>query len=184
MKSQIVLAAALLATLSTIGASQEYAFEKKTHDEASRVTKLNWNVQSLVGIRGISLLIEDLGENAKAAGLAEDQLRTDIEMNLRQAGIKVNSKEEYLASGDRACLYVNVSALKRDDLFIYSISVEVTQTAVLVRRPNRICPSATTWQSGAFGSVGATYFVETIRSRVKDNTNDFINDYLTANPKQ
>ncbi len=43
-------------------------------------------VQTLRGLRGIEVIIEDLQSNAKKTGLTESQLRTDVDVRLEQKG--------------------------------------------------------------------------------------------------
>ena len=66
------------------------------------------------GLRGISavwLLIESLGPEEANIGLADDTVRTDVELRLKSAGLRVISPEEAkkIAVKDNTFLYVNVA---------------------------------------------------------------------------
>ncbi len=50
--------------------------------------------ESLRGIPGVYVLIEHLNPDAESDGLTRTQLRTDVELKLRLAGIKVFTREE------------------------------------------------------------------------------------------
>ena len=96
MKSRLFLAVVLLAPISTIGISQDkeplptYA---DILEERVRIKKLPYQVGSLVGVKGVSILVERLYDDARATGLTREQVKTDIESKLRLAGIKINSEQ-------------------------------------------------------------------------------------------
>ncbi|MBE0536908.1 MAG: hypothetical protein IH624_14685 [Phycisphaerae bacterium] len=189
MKAQIFLAAVLLATLSTVGTSQKNdpiaeSLRRAANTEDERIARLPYDVRSLVGVQGIFVLVEYLDEDSKAVGLTEDQLKTDIELKLRLAGIKVNSSEDRRFSDDSFTIYVNITSIRRDLLLVYSASVQLRQDVYLARKPNRYCERATTWQKSCIGTVGESKATTVIRDAVKDRTDMFVNDYLTANPKK
>ena len=145
MKSKLFLTVLLLAAITTIGISQEKAVnrlaglkevaEKARIAEKERIANLPNNVRSLVGIKGIYVVIGELKEAAKSAGLTKEKLKTDVELKLRLAGIKVNSAEEYLASEDTVDLSVVVSTITDDGYLnmIYNVSCKTSQRVVLVR---------------------------------------------------
>ena len=68
-------------------------------------------------------------------------------------------------------------------LYSYFVTVKFVQTVHLVRYKKIIC-FAPTWEStGVFGTVGEEN-VDSIRIDVRDQVNEFINDYLAVNPKE
>jgi hypothetical protein len=63
-----------------------------------------------------------------------------------------------------------------------SITVELHENVLLLREPKRVCLGATTWSKSGQMVVGEGR-IKDLRGYVKDFVNEFINDYLAANPK-
>ena len=140
----------------------------------------------LSGLKGMDVIVEDLNPAGKEIGLSKERIQTDVELKLRLAGIKVLSKEEWLDAKGRPYLYVRVTALKSTTLSLYSCFVEVSlyEQVVLVRDP-KIVTSASTCRSGGYIMSGGSDVVkESVRKTIKDLVDEFINDYLAANPKE
>jgi hypothetical protein len=140
-------------------------------------------VKSLAGISALSVMIgSDTGFRPVQPYLTEAQLRTDVELRIRKAGIAV------VASGggpDHATLYVDVSAIRSTtgpSYCVFDLSVMIQQTATVDRNNHKV--DATTW--GPKGYLGLDPLIEgaaeTIRKQVGDFVDQFLNDYLTANP--
>src|SRR5438132_243990 len=100
---------------------------------------------SLKGLLGVEVVVQDLSQSATDAGLTVDALRTEVELKLRFAGIKVLSARE-LAPG-RPYLYVQVIADSRENLYYYSARVNLAQDVLLSRSP-RVEVVAQTWTKG------------------------------------
>src|SRR5215472_3875500 len=81
--------------------------------------------ESLRGLTGVYVLVEHLTKEAERDGLSENQLQTDVELRLRRAGIKVQTRQESLASPGRPYLYVRVTERKKSDLPLYALCVQV-----------------------------------------------------------
>jgi len=128
------------------------------------------------------VVIEVLKSNAEKTGLTKSQLRTDVEVELRKAGIPVltgDSRDPLWSP----YLYVNVnSAATIKGFYAFSISVELYQMADL-RQNRSIGIYATTWSRISIAGVGKDNFRKSVRETVRDFVNAFINDYLTVNPK-
>ncbi|MBN1391992.1 MAG: hypothetical protein JW947_04220 [Sedimentisphaerales bacterium] len=143
---------------------------------------------TLMGLRGVLVLVEDLNPEVEKYGLTKQQLQIDVELRLRQNGIRVLSQKERLSTSEAPYLYVNVNTMTdRTDsprLVSFSILLELKQNVFLVKdtSPLKLC-TASTWQSFLMGRVdlGKITF---IRDSVKDIVDKFINDYLAANPKE
>jgi len=137
--------------------------------------------ETLRGLTGVFVLIENLDPEIEKDGLTRSQIRTDVELKLRLAGIKVLSKEERLKSPGMPYLYVHTNIFKMEDIigYVYSISVLLTQT-VLLERDMKNSSFADTWKTAY---VGITSDLENIRMKIKGRVDKFINDYLAVNPK-
>jgi hypothetical protein len=79
-------------------------------------------------------------------------------------------------------LYLNVAALhsKLGESDSYAITLELSQPASLLRDPTILVPLAVTWDARTIGRGS----VARVRERVKDHVDQFINVWLSANPKK
>jgi Putative peptidoglycan binding domain len=140
---------------------------------------------TLRGLQGVGVLVERIAPDAERDGLARHQVQTDVELRLRQTGIRVLSHEERRTTPGRPYLYINVNAHKRNDLrlYTYSVSVELAQDVQLDRDLAIEALGVTTWYTGMIGSVGVAKIREA-REDVLDHVDKFVNAYLTVNPEQ
>jgi len=128
--------------------------------------------ESLYGLEGVCLVVEGLNPVIEKNGLATSRLQADVEEELSKAGIPALPKEGWPTT---PVLYVNVNAHKLDELFFYSIHVELHQLVILARDP-AIEMQATTWNVGSIGLVN----LYEIRGAVKEHIKEFIGDYKTT----
>src|SRR2546426_12349826 len=93
---------------------------------------------TLRGLQGVYVLIEDLPPESERDGLTMQQLQTDVEEQLRYAGIPVLTKDQAFRLPGAPYLYVYVHLVPHPiGLTAYSILVEVTQRASLDRSEER-----------------------------------------------
>jgi hypothetical protein len=157
--------------------SQESEVSNRASSIAGQIRFATKGRDTLVGLDSIGVAIENLDLAALEAGLSPDHLQTDVELKLRLAGIKVSAGEPYL--------YVQVGTVKSPSAPIYAvaINVELDQKVFLARDPN-IVTIGTTWHSGKVVYASKDKFVEGVRGRIRDLVDEFINDFLAANPRQ
>ncbi|HZT32542.1 MAG TPA: hypothetical protein VFA33_21820 [Bryobacteraceae bacterium] len=137
---------------------------------------------SLRGIEAVDVVIPDLDEAAQNAGITSEQLRTDVELKLRMAGIKVQSDLRIRSGMPRLC----VGLVMLDDRaggYSAMITVELEQQVQLVRMPEKGVILATTWSVLTVATVGSSNAVRYIREGIRDKVDRFVNAYLSANPK-
>jgi len=136
---------------------------------------------SLYGLPGVYVLVESLNLDMEKDGLTKDQLRKEVESQLRNAGIRVLTREEKLKTPGNPQLYVNVNLLKSSSPFAYAYSVEINleQEVALVRKP-KMRTVATTWSQGSVGIVGIAN-LKAIQETVRGRVDHFIHDYFAAN---
>ncbi len=137
---------------------------------------------SLKGLKGVYVLIEPLQADVERGGLNKTSIQTDVELKLRQAGITVLTEAEMLAALGHPTLYINVNT-HSGPMYAFSIRVELCQDVRLDRDPSLQLSDATTWSVGAVGTVGRNNFRD-IRDHIKDSVDEFINAYLSVNPKK
>ena len=139
----------------------------------------------LQGLEGVCVLVEPIKPEVDKYGLTTKALQNDTKFQLRQHGIKVLTREESYSTPEGPYLYITVNVFIREDLptAAAAITVQLRENVLLLREPPRICISARTWQSSGVVSVGKLRLND-LRGPVKYHVNEFINDYLAANPKE
>src|SRR2546426_5377535 len=168
MKTVLAVLALLSATLVSPLVGQE-------DDEYTRKT--------LAGLT-MYVLVEHIPDEAERDGLDTTQIRTDVELKLRQAGITVLTQQEWLSTAAAPYLYVNVQAIKnRANVYAFSANVELRQRVTLVRNP-AMSILATTWSATGFIGMVGSQKLGSVRNDVRDLTDRFINADLAANPKR
>jgi hypothetical protein len=161
-----------------------WAVDRTESQTSPQFTYIVNQKDTLTGLQGVYVVVEILRPEVEKYGLTRQQLQTDVELRLRQNGIKVLSGEERLSAPGMPYLYVNVPIMKVEEipLVVYSISVQLWQRVLLTRDPNKIY-IASTWDTGFIGCAGLDR-IESIRESVKNYVDAFINDYLAVNPKK
>jgi hypothetical protein len=135
---------------------------------------------TLRGLQGVSVLIEDLLLESERAGLTTQQLQTDVEGQLRQAGILVFTKDQAFRVHGAPYLYVYVHLLPHPiGLTAYSSLVEVNQRAALDL--NGSSAYVSTWSVQRLGTVGSRHLAM-IRNDVRTQVGHFIHVYRSVNP--
>jgi Putative peptidoglycan binding domain len=103
-------------------------------------------------------------------------------LRLRQAGIRIlTTKEERFGTPGAPYLYINVNVMLRSEgLAVFNIFVELNQDASL--KTDGSLATVSTWNVGVTGSVGKQRLSD-IRNFVRDSVDNFINAYLSVNPR-
>lgn len=144
--------------------------------------------QTLAGLSGVYVAISSMSEEDQRHGLSQTQIRTDVELKLRQTGITVLSQEEASRAPGLPYLYVTASILplshSLSGVYAFSILVHVVQTVRLDRNQAALVLGSTWTSDGVFGAVGESRLEEYVRNAIRDETDQFINAYLAANPKR
>jgi hypothetical protein len=134
----------------------------------------------LKGLTGVYVVVEEMNPEVVKIGLTKEVILTDVELEFRRFGIRVLSKDESLAMPGLPFFYVNVNAaLLRGDRLWGSVIVQLNEVVFLRRQP--ILCSASTWKTQMSFS---SYTEQEVRGVVKERVDEFINDYLAANPKE
>lgn len=140
---------------------------------------------ALLGLNEIYLEIAPLESEIEQEGLTAKRIETYVDRRFQEAEIKRLSPAElqHKKSG-WAALYVHVGIAKgiAEDLlkyYVYSVHVQLHQSAFLVNRSDPGIPVITWWTAG-FGSADNLL---TIQAQVENLFEEFISDYLAANPK-
>ena len=135
---------------------------------------------TLHGLKGIMVFIEDIESEVEDHGLTKMLLKKEVESRLRQAEIPVLTADEAFNTAGKPYLYLNLTTHNTGiDLYSYSIRIEFNQDVCIIREPS-IRASATTWSSNVVGIVGAAN-LPAITEDVIGLTDRFIHAYHTAN---
>ena len=143
--------------------------------------------ETLTGLRGVHVAIGPVVEEAQQHGVSEAQIRTDVELQLRQAGIVALKKDDLRRAPGMPLLYVWAAvapAKGTSSGYAYHVQVEVLQLIVLTRNPD-VFSLARTWNAkGGLGAVGADGLAKTVKEAVHGMTEQFVTAFLAANPKR
>jgi hypothetical protein len=151
-------------------------------------TDTEFTRETLHGLLGVAVVVENVSPDIKRAGLTIHQLQTDAELRLRKAGVRVLTPEEQLDTPGRPYLYIRVTGLRvhstTDAVLGYAAfsHVSLRQHAQLTRDPTLMAYSAETWSTSGFLELLNGSSVRPIRETVADQVDAFINAYLAANP--
>lgn len=135
---------------------------------------------TLKGINGFMILVENIDPDTERDGLTELQIQNDAELKLRMAGIKVLTDMERLETKAQAYVYIRANILKLDrGSYVYNVDVSVEQPAFL--KKDQSFATVSTWSKG---NIGITPDLEDIRSEIKNRVDNFLNAWLSVNPKE
>lgn len=136
--------------------------------------------RTLKGLKKLCVLIPDLNAESQNAGLSQDQLKTDVELRLRRAHVRVADSPPA-----DACLQVDLLVLKLSKDVVgwaFCLHVGVHQWVTLNRNKS-ISFAAETWSSQAgVGVCPVDGLASAVREKIGDQVDAFINDYLAENP--
>jgi hypothetical protein len=138
---------------------------------------------SLRGISGLGVVVEDIGPDASADGLSQDAIRTAVERILRSKGVRVLTNAERTRSGSAPYLYINVNTLKEElGLYAYAVTVDLKQVVGLLSIKGKQAWGAT-WSTSVVGMAREENLGQVIADGVEPLVKDFANDFLSANPR-
>lgn len=133
---------------------------------------------TLRDLTGVEVVVESLDVD----GLSSGALKSEIEAQLDQAGIRVLKDKERLNQPGYPYLYVRLSLLNAEPVHTYSLEISLNQTVTLTRYPS-ISTFAPTWWVHAVG-VMSPLDVTTLRTTVHDYLAKFVHAYQAVNPQE
>jgi len=146
-------------------------------------------MECLKGLEGVEVLVEEVKAELEDYNLTAIQIQTDVEAKLREAEIKVLSKEENekVQPLRKPYLYVRINSHKlpwKREVIAYSVEIALKQLVILPAQPQSARKPfyAPTWDKNIVGAVFPKDFAE-IRDGVHLLTDKFIKAYLIAHPK-
>ena len=138
---------------------------------------------TMKGLAGVGILVGDLPEGMVQAGLTSEMVRSDVELQLKKAGIQVYTDEERKKALGRPTVLVVIewAVWPNKGLFAASIDVELCQDVVVMSNRQRVWN--TTWAVGAMYG-GPLADMEPVRAKVRELIDHLAKDYLAVNPKE
>lgn len=138
---------------------------------------------TLRGLKEVSVLVEYLPDDVEREGLNREQLQRDIEVRLRQAGLRVLTIAEVAHSPGAPYLYVAVYPITgpSTNLNAYAVALTLKQLVQLSRNPSTEL-FATTWDGPMQLSPLGELKVD-LRTKIFDAVGRFIIDYRDVNSK-
>jgi len=142
----------------------------------------------MMGLRGIEVVVKDITPDAERDGLKSDRIKTEVDLRLREAGIKVPTESEILKIPDFALLTINVDLEKNRTLEPYNYSIEINLYKHVILNPHDETgvveyDQIKVWSSGLTGSIPRSDLKNSIQKDVVYLVDKMINAYLAANPK-
>jgi hypothetical protein len=145
----------------------------------------HFKVSTLKGLRGVAIKVVIMRDDEKMLPfLNERTLQGEVELALQNAGIEIAIPTPEV--GIYAVL-AKVTAASDDRLNIAMHVQSSLLQIVNLSRDSTIKTEAQTWPSfgqSRFGVVSIATAKSTVEKAVKDQVNDFINDWKAANTKQ
>jgi len=135
-------------------------------------------LKTLQGFDTLKVEIERLAPDLEKAGLKTEEIQTDVETKLRQAGFKIRNSGE--ANNPYVVLYIGVSSI---DNGVGGFAVSVTSSLnqlIILDRNKTVASVASTWESRSIVSV-IKEKVQAIRSFVNGQIDLFVSAHRRAN---
>lgn len=138
----------------------------------------------LAGLDGIYVLVDAQGAEEQQTGLTEQVLRTAIELRIRRAGVRVLTDVERMKTPRGAALVYYLLVVKPEiDIYAFREDLYIVEAVWLTDGSNRRL-MARTWQATTHvGTSGASGLRNMVIDSARQLTDEFLNDYLAANPK-
>ena len=138
---------------------------------------------TLRGVESVYIMMDELSPGLEKRGLFKDALVEEIAIKLNEVDIHRLTKEEWEKCIDKPVLYINISTVKTGlSYYVYSMNIQFFQKASLLRDPS-IQKLSMTWRTqGYLGFTRGKNLSKSIHSGMEEIINEFVADYLTANP--
>jgi hypothetical protein len=138
----------------------------------------------LRGLKGVKVVVEAINPDVQRFGLDANQIKTNVENQVRRAGIKVLKSYQPPAM---TALYINVSTLipyQARTIVVYNINVMVYENVYLKRGIGTVGDlkevRAADWVKASVGLLGVNH-VNDIYKKLELQVDKFISDYLAMN---
>ncbi len=138
---------------------------------------------SLQGLPGVFPVVEDLRVEIEEDGLTRNEVRRHLEQRLTDAGIRLLTEAQWRETPGSPWLYLYAHVMRREyvneRVYVFNISIEVKQKALLTRTTDAEPLHVTTW-SRSF--LGKSAWLEDVREALDLCIQDFVEAYRSVNP--
>ncbi len=140
---------------------------------------------ALEGLESIVVVAQEPPADAKAAGLTQQQIQSDVEMKLKLAGLEVLAKDDMEVEPHTPTLNVSVCILSQKDTQFYAVSImlNLQQPVILGKEPNTVV-LANTWERASLSVFDKEILLSAVSAKVKEQVSFFIRDFRAANKRQ
>jgi len=139
-------------------------------------------INTLKGIKGIGVSVEDIDADAVAEGLNKDKLLQLITQKLKKSGVKVLTDLELRTVSGQPKLVLNINSIKQHGpIYIFTTTLDLTQI-VLLERNKGLTSVSPTWTVLTTGGSLPEDLAATVQASVDPMLESFITDYKKANP--
>jgi hypothetical protein len=142
--------------------------------------------ENLRGLKAVKVVVEPISSDIERLGLTKNQIQSNVETQIRRAGIKVVNIYQPPAM---TALYINVRAIiptQAKSIIVYGINVMVFEYTYLKRDIGSVGDlrevRAADWLNGTVGFTGVRN-IRDIYKKLELQVDQFISDYLAVNQK-
>ena len=140
--------------------------------------------ESLRGLQGVEVVVEDIKPDAQVEGLSQETIRAAVELILRSKGIRILSQAERSETLPNPYLYVAVGPEKTSSgQYSFNARVEFHRAGSLVQRPQQILSAPTWFTPGKLRTVGQQNARLWVINSIEPLVREFANDFLAVNPR-
>jgi hypothetical protein len=123
--------------------------------------------------------------NLETSGLTTDNIRTDVELRIRKAGIHVIRESEVRSTTGMPVLMVDLNGREtpeESNKYFFMVDIHLQQRVIIPR--NNLQVDASTWFLSGGGYSPRDNPDRYIRDTLGDIVDRFVNAFLAANPKK
>lgn len=134
---------------------------------------------TLRGLSGVMVRI-DINDILIKDGLTKGRIKSDVELKLQEAGIKIFTDREWRNTEGHPQLYIQITGSKVQDnwkFYTFAVNIQLLQDVYIIRKNQTELHQASTWLNMLSGHG---YFGD-IRLRIKELVESFSTDFLSAN---
>ncbi|HSE84494.1 MAG TPA: hypothetical protein VLB01_08105 [Thermodesulfobacteriota bacterium] len=149
--------------------------------EEKRLPEID-SLSSLKNLQGVEIAV--VGVNLpEEVGLTQVQIKSEVELKLRAEGVRVLTGDEDSRTPGSPSLHVRVHTMDSpdQDLYVYSIRVELRQWATMLR-DWEIKIYVPTWSTEVMGITGTANVKTTVLDAVRESIGRFTKAYRGVNP--
>lgn len=136
---------------------------------------------TLRGISAITVSVNYWGTKSEPPGLSKEQVKNNVELRLRDAGIRVvDSDEAVRLKHVSAELLVSIDCIDYQSIYACHLDTQAVQ-GVRVEKNDQFTVTPT-WSVKRFILLG-TQRMRAIHDETRDMVDQFLNAYFTVNPR-